>query len=153
MKTKNISLIIFISIAVLAVVLGITTYLLYPDIFGEAEDFQEINSYEECVEAGYPVIESYPEQCATPDGKTFTKELEDWEETKINEENRGYYGQSTFGKCEKQTECVVDGCNGEICRSTSEGGMASICIEPDLPTPDEIGYNCECINNKCQWSK
>jgi predicted membrane-bound mannosyltransferase len=35
----------------------------------------EINSYEECVAAGYPIMESYPEQCATPDGKNFTREL------------------------------------------------------------------------------
>lgn len=32
-----------------------------------------INSYQDCVNAGYPVLESYPEQCRTPDGKSFTK--------------------------------------------------------------------------------
>lgn len=32
-----------------------------------------IASFDECVAAGYPVIETYPEQCKTPDGKTFTK--------------------------------------------------------------------------------
>ncbi len=31
-----------------------------------------INSYEDCVKAGYPVMESYPEQCKTPDGRTYT---------------------------------------------------------------------------------
>ncbi len=31
----------------------------------------EINSFETCVEAGYPVMEIYPEQCAA-NGKTFT---------------------------------------------------------------------------------
>lgn len=30
-------------------------------------------SFEDCVSAGYPVMESYPEQCKTPDGRTFTK--------------------------------------------------------------------------------
>src|SRR3989344_780081 len=33
----------------------------------------EINSFEECVFAGYPVLETYPEQCKTPDGKTFVR--------------------------------------------------------------------------------
>lgn len=33
---------------------------------------QEIASYEDCVSAGYPVLESYPSQCMTPDGKHFT---------------------------------------------------------------------------------
>lgn len=32
-----------------------------------------ITSYEECVAAGYPVMESYPEQCAVPGGSTFTR--------------------------------------------------------------------------------
>lgn len=31
-----------------------------------------IDSFEECVDAGYPVAESYPEQCVSPDG-TFTR--------------------------------------------------------------------------------
>lgn len=35
----------------------------------------EIDSFEDCVAAGYPVMESYPEQCATPDGKSFTRDI------------------------------------------------------------------------------
>lgn len=34
-----------------------------------------ISSYEECAAAGYPILESYPEQCSVPDGPTFTREL------------------------------------------------------------------------------
>ncbi|MGB3345783.1 MAG: hypothetical protein WBA71_00810, partial [Candidatus Humimicrobiia bacterium] len=34
----------------------------------------DINSFEECVSAGYPVLESYPRQCKTPDGRTFTED-------------------------------------------------------------------------------
>lgn len=37
---------------------------------------ENINSFEECVEAGYAVMESYPEQCSTPDGRTFTRDPE-----------------------------------------------------------------------------
>jgi len=35
---------------------------------------EEINSFEECVEAGNPVMESYPPQCAVPGGPTFTED-------------------------------------------------------------------------------
>lgn len=31
-----------------------------------------ITSFQECVDAGYPIQESYPERCMTPDGKSFT---------------------------------------------------------------------------------
>lgn len=34
-----------------------------------------INSFEECAGAGFPVMESYPAQCRTSDGKTFTQNI------------------------------------------------------------------------------
>ncbi len=34
---------------------------------------QQINSFEDCVAAGNPILESFPEQCRTPDGRSFTK--------------------------------------------------------------------------------
>ena len=34
----------------------------------------EINSFEECVSAGYPIMESFPEKCSVPGGKTFVNE-------------------------------------------------------------------------------
>lgn len=36
-----------------------------------------IDSFEECAAAGYPIAESYPEQCFTPDGRGFTRTFED----------------------------------------------------------------------------
>ncbi len=32
-------------------------------------------SFEDCAEAGYPVMESYPRQCKTPDGRTYAEEI------------------------------------------------------------------------------
>lgn len=31
----------------------------------------EVSSFAECKKAGYPIQESYPERCVTPDGKSF----------------------------------------------------------------------------------
>jgi len=45
------------------------------------EGEEEITNFEECVAAGYPILESYPRQCKTPDGRTFTGEIDettDW---------------------------------------------------------------------------
>ena len=36
-----------------------------------------INSFEECVAAGNPIMESYPEQCRTPNGKIFVRKYGD----------------------------------------------------------------------------
>jgi len=35
----------------------------------------QIQSFEECVAAGNPVMESYPEQCRTEIGETFTRDI------------------------------------------------------------------------------
>lgn len=35
-----------------------------------------IGSFEECALAGYPIMESYPERCATPDGRSFTNDTQ-----------------------------------------------------------------------------
>lgn len=34
-----------------------------------------VNSFDECVEAGNPIRETDPETCALPNGKTFTKSV------------------------------------------------------------------------------
>jgi hypothetical protein len=39
-------------------------------------DVVEINSFEECAAAGYPIMESYPEQCRTTDGRTFVRNID-----------------------------------------------------------------------------
>jgi hypothetical protein len=43
-----------------------------------------INSFDQCVGAGYPVMESYPRQCRTPGGRTFVEELSPEEQEKVN---------------------------------------------------------------------
>jgi eight-cysteine-cluster-containing protein len=69
----------------------------------------------------------------------------------IPEEERGYYGFSTFGPCQNDQGCFVSGCNSEICQSKAEEPMVSICIAPDRPTPPQLDYGCGCRSNRCQW--
>lgn len=38
---------------------------------------QSISSFEECKAAGYPIMESYPEQCRTKGGKMFVRDVDD----------------------------------------------------------------------------
>lgn len=37
---------------------------------------QSITTFEACAAAGLPIMESYPERCTTPDGRTFTRDIE-----------------------------------------------------------------------------
>ena len=78
-------------------------------------------------------------------------------EAKTNE-NEKYYGSSTNSYCKTsgccgRIYCTISGCNREICQSGKEGEIVSICIVPQKPTPEKLGYQCECLKNKCQWIK
>lgn len=37
---------------------------------------EKIDNFEECLQAGYPVLESYPRQCRTSAGQMFVEEVE-----------------------------------------------------------------------------
>lgn len=45
---------------------------------------QPILSFKDCMANGYPIMESYPRQCKTPDGRTFVEELPPSTPTYIN---------------------------------------------------------------------
>lgn len=57
----------------IVVVLGIVWFAFMKD--KKVVNPEAVLSFEDCVEAGYPVMESYPRQCKTPDGRTYAEEL------------------------------------------------------------------------------
>lgn len=63
-----------LKIVLLLVVATVGSYYLVQG--KEQKHITEISSFEECAQAGYPIMESYPEQCRTPDGKNFVKKVE-----------------------------------------------------------------------------
>ncbi len=65
---------IFILSLIIIIFGGIALYFFTFFKPGEVPTFN-INNFEECVSAGYPVLESYPRQCKTPEGKTFTEDI------------------------------------------------------------------------------
>jgi len=40
-----------------------------------AQKAENVSNFEECVHAGYAILESYPPQCVTKDGKSFTQDI------------------------------------------------------------------------------
>jgi hypothetical protein len=50
--------------------IGGAGYVVYKKQNDMKQDAKSINSFEECVDAGNPVAQSYPEQCHA-DGKSF----------------------------------------------------------------------------------
>ncbi|WP_448587700.1 eight-cysteine-cluster domain-containing protein [Thermocrinis sp.] len=66
---------------------------------------------------------------------------------------KDYYGSSTYGRCKEDSDCIISGCNAEVCQSRREGSIFSPCVLPSKPTPKQLNYRCKCVEEKCQWWK
>ncbi len=78
MNNKKLALIIATLTLVTILLVGVIVCLLSKDdVAGESED--TVNSFEECVAAGYPVMESFPRQCRSEDGNLFVEEVTDYD--------------------------------------------------------------------------
>lgn len=69
-----------------------------------------INTFEECAAAGFPVMESYPRQCRTSEGKHFTEEIE----APLKETPTADVGS--------KSGCVPAGCSGQLCLEEEQAG-------------------------------
>lgn len=61
-------------------------------------NLKSINSFEDCAKAGYPVMESYPAQCNTPDGKHFVQQLSEEEKNNLTPPSPKTTNQETKDK-------------------------------------------------------
>lgn len=107
---------IFVGIAVvfiLGVVLSIWSFFWLSKYAYNQNQRTLISSFEDCVGASYPVMESYPEKCKTPDGRNFVKN------TSL---------EPIGNQVEKPTlsSCYVAGCSGEVCSDQKDA--ASSCL-------------------------
>ena len=90
MFTKNKDyLVITIVIAVLLAGIAVVYYLFA--FKNTKPSKQSISTFEECAKAGYPILESFPPQCRTPDGEIFIQGI-----SGRNEDNWETYIGQTF---------------------------------------------------------
>ena len=99
-----------------------------------------VNSFEECAAAGYSIMESYPEQCRTPDGRTFVNDAQ----TLLPSDGLGLQANG----------CAVGGCSGQLCISADEaGGMITTCeYRAEYACYKEASCEPQ-ANGKCGWSQ
>jgi len=75
-QEKQLTMLLIISLAIL-VVFGLFAHLVEDtDNLLPTTSEENINSFEDCAAAGYPIMESYPRQCRTVGGKHFVEEIE-----------------------------------------------------------------------------
>jgi len=122
-----------IILVVLLIVIVVSGYYVFRS---PRADTAVITNFEDCVAAGYPILESYPRQCKTPDGKTF---VEDIGKAKGAVSDRALDG------------CYIGGCSQQIC--SDEPDVVSTCEY----RPEYACYGsatCERqADGKCGWTE
>ena len=68
------------------------------------------------------------------------------------EPSSDFCGTSSFAACEESTDCVSDGCSGQICRSSQEEGWETTCEWEECYDESLYGISCSCVDNTCQWA-
>lgn len=155
---KNTIIICFVIVAVLAV--------------GCTKENPVINSFEDCIRAGNPVMESYPRQCYA-NGQTFTEEINgkiqgmteeycksgggNWNEcsNRCMLENQGKEGVACTMQCEQLCECggiAGFGCpEGYYCNLPESGIMDALgyCDNPsiDVHSAKAIAEASDCVKD------
>ena len=71
---KSTHLIILVLVIIVLAVAGWFVYAGNKTDTQTTEEPTSVLSFEDCVAAGYPVMESNPRQCRTPDGRTYAEE-------------------------------------------------------------------------------
>ncbi len=61
--------------AVKQILFGVVLLLIAGASYFFAPRSPGVTTFEECAKAGNPIMESYPRQCKTPDGKTFREDI------------------------------------------------------------------------------
>ncbi|MFZ2149590.1 MAG: hypothetical protein WAV15_00300 [Minisyncoccia bacterium] len=91
------------------VVLALLGYWLYQARKSSDDSSLFLTSFEDCVAAGYPVMETYPRQCQAPDGIIYVEDV-NTEEPSTAVAKDG---------------CYIGGCSSQLC--SGEPGVMSTC--------------------------
>ncbi len=73
------SLSVWLYVGVIAIFAIVVVFSLYKSKKENA--LRQVSDFETCAQAGFPVMESYPEQCRTSDGRTFVRKITEPVET------------------------------------------------------------------------
>lgn len=101
---------------------------------------QIVTTFEECAAAGNPVMESYPRQCRSEDGRLFVEEIP-------NGPTSGDDGIQSNG-------CAVAGCSGQLCVSADEASTIVTTCEYRSEYSCYANASCEPqTDGKCGWTQ
>ena len=77
--SKNTKIVLIVSIVIIFLAVGGAVAWQYYN----QQKIKQINDFESCAAAGNSILETYPEQCKTPDGRSFTRQLSEEEKKNL----------------------------------------------------------------------
>ena len=116
-KTK-----LFVILALIAIVVSVVGILLLRGLASAPVEQPVITNFEECLDAGYLILEGYPRQCQTPDGRVLMEEIAEADKNSCN--TTGCSGQACSNQevittCEFLPEYVCY--RNAVCERQSNG--------------------------------
>jgi len=75
---------IILIVVILIIAAGIGAFFILQKSDLHEPQVEQITNFKDCANAGYPVLQTYPPQCTTPDGKKFTESPEQEEDQTIS---------------------------------------------------------------------
>ena len=123
-----------VGLLVIACMLSVLAFFIYA-LSPRFEPAIPVSSFEECVAAGNPVMESYPRQCNTPDGQHFVQDV-----PLIND-------PIVFNGC------AVAGCSSQLCvsRDVAETIVTTCEYRAEYACYQEAHCGPQ-ADGKCGWS-
>ena len=90
--------------------------ILFWSVCACAQASRAVNNYQECVDAGYKILKTYPPRCISPDGKVFQTDVfkpQELQEGKVppanNSPKKLCVDKCGDGKCQEMV-CMGEGC-------------------------------------------
>ncbi len=133
--------------------------------YAGVNDTSSIHSFDQCAAAGYPVMESYPARCRTPDGRIFISQMDAFDAyldtgctsdsgCTLADSGRGF-SCCWIGQCEALDYSLgrwiavnktwFDEGRASYCPSAQDCGPAPGC----LPKPINGNFTAGCVSGKC----
>jgi len=127
-----------IGFAVALVVIAGLVSLLFST--GQRGQVLSITSFEECAAAGYPIMESYPEQCRTSDDRLFARDISGDEFPQFDLIVSG--------------GCVLAGCSSQLCVEENEAAdIITTCeFRPEYACYQSVGRCERQVDEQCGWT-
>jgi hypothetical protein len=123
-------------VAAILVVIALALYKVSPNLRPVAPG-PVITNFDECAAAGNPIMESYPAQCRTEDGRLFVQEI-------VNQPGEGIVANG----------CAVAGCSGQLCVSADEAENLVTTCEFRAEYACYREASCEPqADGKCGWTE